>query len=116
MRKYLSLLLVPFLLSVAPNLAAEPVPDSIQPVAENSAAATPPLIQASDANDLKTVRQLLAQGANPNETDSTGFTALMAASNHGYTKIVELLLRSGADPNQTTSDDNSALLLASTAG
>lgn len=45
------------------------------------------------------VRLMLTQGADPNEQDDDGDTALYYAASKGNTAIVQLLLGAGADPN-----------------
>ncbi|MEK7287941.1 MAG: ankyrin repeat domain-containing protein, partial [Elusimicrobiota bacterium] len=57
------------------------------------------LIDAAEAGDIKTVKSLLKQGADPNAKDNNGRTALIWAVRHGYTETIQLLLDKGADPN-----------------
>lgn len=56
-----------------------------------------PLIQAAEAGDTATVRELLAQGAKVNARDECRWTALMRAAHHGHAEIVEALLAAGAN-------------------
>jgi Zn-dependent protease with chaperone function len=57
-----------------------------------------PLMEASFNGDVDKTRELLTEGADPNETNQFGETALSMA---GYSDIgiVQLLLEHGADPN-----------------
>jgi len=58
-----------------------------------------PLAQAAAAGEADEVRRLLAAGANVDERDRTGFTALIWAARRGETESVQLLLAAGADPD-----------------
>jgi len=57
------------------------------------------LITASHLNDIKTVKDLLRKGYNPDSAYSTGLTALNYAIDNGNIGIVKLLLNAGANPN-----------------
>jgi hypothetical protein len=59
----------------------------------------PPLIDAVQAGDFKKVQQLIAKGANVNQTDDVGFPALSIAASRGDEKVTKLLLDAGADVN-----------------
>jgi len=48
--------------------------------------------------DAAAVRQLLSKGANVDEADLDGDTALLAAARHGDERIMDILLEAGADP------------------
>ncbi|GLC36208.1 hypothetical protein PLESTB_001368300 [Pleodorina starrii] len=54
------------------------------------------LVAASAAGRRRTVRLLLASGADPNAVEPFGPCALHEAARHGYTDIAELLLDAGA--------------------
>jgi len=54
------------------------------------------LEQAAAGDDAAGIRQLVAQGADPNAFDSQGGTALMSASRGGHAAAVEALVTSGA--------------------
>lgn len=61
-----------------------------------------PLINASDAGCLESVKVLLARGANVNAVSGGGFTALHRASYYSdkdSTEIAKLLIGAGADVN-----------------
>lgn len=63
------------------------------------------LIAAAQRGNTEHVRQLLAQGANPNaaNTDGNTLTALIVASRGGHAGAVELLLKAGAKVDATAS-------------
>uniref|UniRef100_A0A915CHV4 asparaginase n=1 Tax=Parascaris univalens TaxID=6257 RepID=A0A915CHV4_PARUN len=56
------------------------------------------LCLAANKGDIQTIEAWIAAGANINETDYDGRTALHAAVASGDEEMVELLLRNGADP------------------
>ncbi|GLD91963.1 hypothetical protein PINS_up000496 [Pythium insidiosum] len=64
---------------------------------------------AASRGDVKALTALLEQGANVNETDKEGYSALQVASKKGRLEVVEYLLQCGADVNQRDSDGFSAL-------
>ena len=55
------------------------------------------LMQAVKANQLDTVAQLLASGANVNQADGSGDWPVIMAAYLGHTAVLELLLQAGAD-------------------
>ncbi|KAJ0410955.1 hypothetical protein ATCC90586_004308 [Pythium insidiosum] len=65
--------------------------------------------EAAARGDVKTLTALLEQGANVNETDKEGYSALQVAAKKRRLEAVEYLLQSGADVNQRDSDGFSAL-------
>ena len=73
--------------------------------------ATTPLMQAVKKGDINSVKPLLEQGADVNET-FYGETALMVASYYGPIEIVKMLLNRGADVNIVRGDGWSALSYA----
>ncbi len=58
-----------------------------------------PLGAAIQGEDVREVEALLARGADANEKDPGGRTALMWAARYGDTDSIRLLLQAGADPN-----------------
>ncbi|MHC4192428.1 MAG: ankyrin repeat domain-containing protein, partial [Planctomycetota bacterium] len=62
-------------------------------------AQTSSLQSGAFVGDLAKVKALLDAGADVNEKNATGMTALYAAAVGGHKKVVELLLSKGADPN-----------------
>ncbi len=59
----------------------------------------PPLIEAVEESDLKRAQKLIAKGADVNQQNSYGYSALFLAAASGDTKIVKLLLDAGANVN-----------------
>ncbi|MBK7404187.1 MAG: ankyrin repeat domain-containing protein [Phycisphaerales bacterium] len=62
------------------------------------ASPTPNLLDAAERGDLEAIGAMLEQGADVNQVDAAGRTALMAAAGAGKIDAVFLLLNSGADP------------------
>jgi ankyrin repeat protein len=58
-----------------------------------------PLLQAAQKGDSRTLEALLSQGADPNQKDAGGLTALILSARAGSAPAVQGLLRYGADPN-----------------
>lgn len=71
-----------------------------------------PLIQASAKGDHAAVQRLISEGADINETDDQGRTALMHAGRNGKSETVEVLLKMGADINRKDQLGYTALFLA----
>jgi hypothetical protein len=63
---------------------------------------------------MEKMRQLLDDGADPNDSDNREFTALqcLVADDHYHNDAVDLLLRHHANPNLTDENSNTALALA----
>lgn len=57
------------------------------------------LIEAVRAHDLERTRQLLSDGADPNDRDRGGIPALIHAAKENLPEIVRLLIHHGADVN-----------------
>lgn len=53
-------------------------------------------MRASASGETGSVRELLAEGADPNAADGNGDTALSLAAQFGRAEVVALLLKSGA--------------------
>jgi len=80
-----------------PKLTAEPVLVSEGfPLAERTVS-QPPLLAAVSHNHVECVRVLLENGADVNQTDDEGHSALSIAARHGFLQLAEVLLSSGAD-------------------
>src|SRR5206468_4231892 len=58
-----------------------------------------PLVIATRANDLESVKVLLTAGADVNQTTGYGWTPLLVATQNRYYKLGAYLLDHGADPN-----------------
>jgi ankyrin repeat protein len=57
------------------------------------------LMFAMRVGDIASAKLLLAAGANVNDTDAWGVSAVTLAAHSGFTDLVEFLLDKGADPN-----------------
>jgi len=57
------------------------------------------LMFAARVGDLASAKLLVAAGANVNDTDAWGVSALVLAGHSGYRELGEFLLAKGADPN-----------------
>ena len=57
------------------------------------------LIKAARTGDMPKLKQLLADGANPDFTDKNGVTALLAAAHEGHLNAVYALLDTGVEVN-----------------
>ena len=79
-------------------------------------AAECPLCEAAQEKNIAEIRRLLNDGANPNQADVDGFTALMGAAFAGHTQIAKALLDSDANPNQAAKIGWTALMLAAADG
>ena len=58
-----------------------------------------PLVFATRANDLESVKALLTAGADINQTTGYGWSPLLVATQNRYYKLAAYLLDHGADPN-----------------
>jgi uncharacterized protein len=57
------------------------------------------LMFAARVGDLASAKALVAHGANVNDAEAWGVSAVTMAAHAGYTPLVEFLLEKGADPN-----------------
>jgi uncharacterized protein len=58
------------------------------------------LLFAARVGDLESARSLVAAGANVNDADAWGVSAVTLAAHSGFTPLVEFLLDTGADPSE----------------
>ena len=65
-----------------------------------------PLVRAAVLGQTEEVARLLANGADPRERTSRGFTALGLAARAGQVEVIEHLVRAGADPNLRDTNEN----------
>ncbi|MFQ5681930.1 MAG: ankyrin repeat domain-containing protein [Candidatus Binatia bacterium] len=75
-----------------------------------------PLLTATKHDDLKTVKNLLQAGVNPDVHDAAHNTALIFACRDGHLEIVEALIHSGATVNWVDGEGVTPLILASFRG
>src|ERR1019366_9576728 len=73
------------------------------------------LLQAARQGDTQALQTLLSRGADPNQKDAGGLTALILSTRAGTVPAVETLLRHGADPNLRGGVKGWLLLLSSCA-
>ncbi|MBE6463512.1 MAG: ankyrin repeat domain-containing protein [Alphaproteobacteria bacterium] len=71
------------------------------------------LIEVCENGEKKDVEELIDKGADVNQKDEDGNTALMRASYWGYKEVVELLIQNGADVHSKSNNGNTALMRAS---
>jgi ankyrin repeat protein len=70
------------------------------------------LIYAARANSLETIKVLLDQGADINQTSVYGWSPLLVATQNRYYKLASYLLDKGADPNLANKGGWTPLYLA----
>jgi excisionase family DNA binding protein len=75
-----------------------------------------PLIEAAYEGNTVQVQALIEEGANVNDKDTAGRTALMIAANRGHTYVVQLLLDCGADANAVDNSGMTAIQAAESRG
>ncbi|KAL9026412.1 MAG: hypothetical protein Q9196_004919 [Gyalolechia fulgens] len=74
------------------------------------------LVYAATFGLTRIVNRLLKEGADVNETNHTGITALMNAADSGYVDTVRVLLDAQADVNKASEGDITALMKAASNG
>ena len=125
----LSLLAIPFLLSV-PSHAASPLADAVEQrdtaairtlLADSTIDAPQPdgttaLHWAARHDDLPTAKSLLSAKANPNATNRYGVTPLSLACTNGSAALVTALLDAGADANLALRGGETPLMTAARTG
>ena len=70
------------------------------------------LIEWAKEGDADKVRQVLAVGGNPNQSDENNDTALMCAVYYNRTDVVSALLEGGANPNEKIESGDTVLTIA----
>lgn len=71
--------------------------NSFTPIPENDDELhLPELVYWSSLGDFEQVEQLLLDGADPNQTDEEGYSALQAAAENDHLDMVKLLVSKGA--------------------
>jgi hypothetical protein len=74
------------------------------------------IIAAARSGDISAVDRLLGGGADVNERDEHGWTALNWAAGSDDARMVAALLERGADPTLTGRDNRTPLMIARAAG
>ena len=80
------------------------------------AASAGPVFDVPEATACRIIQRLINAGAEIENTDRTGQTALHKAARTGSSGIVELLLKNGADINASNKEGTTALHIASVNG
>ncbi len=97
------------------TLPAQPPPGGTPPAPQQYSAVDQKVMYDAALNgELEKVKESLRQGADLNDVDNEGRTALMYASFNGHTEIVRLLLDEGAGVGTRDPMGRTALLFAST--
>jgi ankyrin repeat protein len=78
----------------------------------DGACSTIPLCAAAHDGELEMVRELIADGADVDEQDAYGWTALMRATGQGHAAIAVALLKAGARVDLQDKDGMTALMAA----
>lgn len=74
----------------------------------------PPITIAASCQHIAIVKILLAHGAEINQTNQMGFTALIQSCKINSLELTTLLLQAGADPNIADKDQRTPLVYAAT--
>ena len=74
------------------------------------------LMNGATTGDVHKVKNLIENGVNPNASDPTGLTPLMAASHSGKVEILELLITAGVPVDVKDSSGYTALMFSCNAG
>ena len=77
---------------------------------------SPPLVHAAELGDITTLRLRLAAGADVEQRDDAGRTALLAATQANQIAAAAILISAGADVNATDNIGDSAFLYAGAEG
>lgn len=72
----------------------------------------PVLRDAAERGDLRAVKDSLAIGISPNQTDALGNSPLHLAAGNGHGLLIQPLIEAGADPNGRNQDGKTPLHLA----
>jgi len=72
--------------------------------------------RAQEYRNIDSIAFLISKGADVNETDGRGMTALMDAAAYGRTDVVAFLISKGADVNSKQTNEWTPLQMAASAG
>lgn len=82
----------------------------LSPLFAQKAPAPGELATAASIGDMRRIDSLLVRGANPDQPDNTGQTALLYAVSSGRYELVQRLLDSNADPDKPGADNLTPLI------
>lgn len=74
------------------------------------------LMNGATTGDVQKTKKLIENGINPNASDPTGLTPLMAAAHSGKVEILELLIEAGAAIDNKDSSGYTALMFSCNSG
>lgn len=74
------------------------------------------LVRAAEQGDVESVRRLLDDGADVDERDARGRTAVTAAAMGDHVELARVLIDAGADVDRQDADRNNALLVTGESG
>lgn len=95
------------------SLRGMEIPHGITQIQKNTAESKrSPLHHAANIGNSDAVKALLDNGADANQVNHNGVTALHCASWHGHTSIVQLLCEAGANIHLTEPNGSTALQIA----
>lgn len=98
------LIMILFIIQIQPALIAQ------------NATETPPIIKAVFKADIAEIKQLITSGADINQKDEHGYTALIWAcsysSREAYKEAAKVLISEGADINIKSNDGSAAIIEA----
>jgi ankyrin repeat protein len=86
------------------------------PAQSQTLPAPAPLVEAAARGDLPRVQALLERGADVEQRDANGRTAVLAATAGNHVSVVQALIARGADVNAQDQQRDSAFLLAGARG
>lgn len=99
--------------TATPEVTAEVTPELTD---EQQAALDQQLRDAAWANDVRTARRLVRQGADVNAKDSTEQSAYLVATSEGHLELLRLALRNGARVDDKDSWNGTGLIRAAERG
>lgn len=97
---------------IANSNEAQSTPTPTEVAQSKTPAGDSPWLKAAEANDLKTINELIAKGVDVNERDKGGRTALVIAVKNQYTDMVKVLLTTKIDIDTADNLGNTPLLQA----
>lgn len=96
----------------AGEISTEPTKEAIARMRPEEPTEDPTLVEAAYLGDVEAVEKFIKAGANLDELDGNGETALSKATYAQNTEIVRMLLKAGANPNILNLDGTTPLIAA----